>query len=50
MDAKLERINGVPVLCLKRSQWGGGKRQVFDLVLTEQQAKQIQIHTGADFA
>lgn len=46
MRAELDTVGGRPVLRLERSGgYGGGKRAVFDLPLTPEQAKTISIHT-----
>jgi hypothetical protein len=45
MQAQLDKVNGTPVLRLETrlESYNGGKRAVFDLPLTPEQAKLIDI-------
>lgn len=45
MDARLDMAGGRPVLRLENTGGFGNRRAVFDLPLTAEQAKQIEINT-----
>lgn len=47
MQAQLDTVNGQPVLRLEQRRnntFGGGKRTVYDLKLTPEQAKAVDVY------